>query len=263
MQRFVGALSSVVVALLVALLYALRPEPFIALALVFPTLTSVFITAPSLVVAYVAARAYSREGVLSVLFLGLGAVVFGSTALLASVFVDTEGRNFTATVFATGALLSAALSFACAYLTYLGGTPKAASSRLVYAWVPLTVLAIVAIMVGAATGALPPFYAEGVGTTALDQAVLLAASLAFVCAAAAIFAVFSSSRSGVLFWYATSLCATAVGLVEIAFSNGDLSSITMRGGWATLYLGGVLLVTSVLSAERLNGLPSGRNGRKA
>ena len=59
------------------------------------------------------------------------------------------------------------------------------------------------------------------------------------------------------------LGATAVGLVGIAFSNGDLDALAMRAGWATLYLGGVLLVTSVFSAERLSGLPSGRDGKTA
>jgi hypothetical protein len=57
------------------------------------------------------------------------------------------------------------------------------------------------------------------------------------------------------------LCATAAGLVGVAVSNGEMTALAMRGGWATLYLGGVLMITSVFSAERLGGLASRKAGR--
>ena len=90
-----------------------------------------------------------------------------------------------------------------------------------------------------------------------------AAAITFASSAAVIFVVFSLSRSAVLFWYALALGATAAGLVGVAFSNGNLSALPMRAGWATLYLGGVLLATSVFSAERLSNLPSARDGKAA
>ena len=108
---------------------------------------------------------------------------------------------------------------------------------------------------------LPEFYVVGVGSTVLDQVVLGVAALTFAGSAAVVFVV--SSKSSVLQWYSLALGATALGLVGVAFSNGDLDALSMRAGWATLYLGGVLLATSVLSAERLSGLPSGRDGDPA
>jgi len=118
--RFIGALSVVILALVVAALYALNPEPVVSLGLVFPILTSVFITSCSLAVTYVAVRAYSREGLFSVLFLGCGALVFGCTSLLAAMFLGSEGQNFSATILATGAAVSGAFHLMCASLTYRG-----------------------------------------------------------------------------------------------------------------------------------------------
>jgi len=259
--RFVGALSVVILVLVVATLYALRPEPVVSLGLVFPILTSVFITSCSLVVAYVAVKAYASEGLFSVLFLGCGALVFGCTSLLAAMFLGSEGQNFSATVLATGAAISGAFHLMCASLTYRGSSPKPTRGRQALPWVSLASLFVVLVVVAAAEGATPAFYAVGVGSTVLDRVVLGLASIIFASSAALILAVFSSSRSEVLYWYSLALGATAAGLVGIAFSNGDLDAVAMRAGWATLYLGGVLLVTSVFSAERLSGLPSGRDGK--
>jgi hypothetical protein len=260
--RYIGALSVVILLLVVAALYALRPEPLASLGLVFPILTIVFITSCSLVVTYVAVKAYSSEGLLSVLLLGCGALVFGCTSLLAAMFLGSQGQNFSATIFATGAAVSGTFHLTCASLTYRGDSPKPSRGRQAFPLVSLASLLVVLIVVVAIAGVLPAFYA-GVGTTALDRVVLGFASIAFASSAAVMLAVFSSSRSEVLMWYSLALAATAAGLVGIALSNGDLDALPMRAGWATLYLGGVLLATSVFSAERFSGLPSGKDGKSA
>jgi hypothetical protein len=260
-QRFVGALSIAILILVVAALYVLKPEPVVSRGLFFPILTSVFITASSVVVAYVSVKAYSREGLFSVLFLGCGALVFGCTTLLAAMFLGSEGQNFSATVLATGAMLSAVFHLLCASLTYRGGSPEPGRGGRAILWVSLASLSVVLILAATVGGMLPTFYALGVGSTVLDQVVLGAAAITFASSAAVISVVFSLSRSAVLFWYALALGATAIGLVGIAFSNGDLGAVSERAGWATLYLGGALLATSVFSAERLSGLPSGRGGK--
>jgi hypothetical protein len=260
--RFVGTLGIVLVLAVIAL-FALSRAPIVSLGLVFPILTSAFITSSSIVVAYVSVRAYSRERLLSMLFLGCGALVFGCTSLVAAMFLGTEGRNFTATVFATGALLSGAFHLVCASLTYVGGSPKLGKGYQVSLWVPLASLSIVAVVVATFGGVLPPFYAAGSGATSLDEAALAVATAAFALSATVIFVVSHASKSLVLFWYALALGATAAGLLGIILSGGDLSALAMRAGWATLYLGGVLLVASVFSAETLSGLPSGKDGKSA
>jgi hypothetical protein len=259
--RVVGALSVVILVVVVAALYVLKPEPVVSIGLVFPILTSAFITSTSLVVAYVAVKAYSGEGLYSVLFLGCGALVFGFATLVAAMFLGTEGQNFSATVLAAGAPLSAVFHLVCASLSYRGDAPKEGRVRRPALWVSLASLSVVLIVAAAIGGALPTFYAVGVGTTILDQVVLGVASLTFAASAALVLVV--SSRSAVLQWYSLALGATALGLVGVAFSNGDMSALSMRAGWATLYLGGVLLATSVLSAERLSRVHSGEDASPA
>jgi len=261
--RFVGALSILVLLAFVAVLYVLRPEQVAPLSLVFPILTIVFITSCSTVVAFVAVKAYSRERLLSVLFLGCGAIVFGYTSLFAAVLLGTEGQEFSATVLAIGAGVSGAFHLLCACLTFTGGRPKLGGARLASLWMSLAVLSVALIVVVGASGALPAFYVDGSGTTPLDRVVLGAAAATFATSSGVIFVVFSSSRSAVLYWYSLALAATAVGLVGVAVSNGDMTALPMRAGWATLYLGGVLLVTSVLSAERPGATPSGRESESA
>jgi len=260
--RFLGALSVVILVLVVVALYALKPEQAVALGLVFPILTSVFITSTSLVVAYVSVKAYSRELLPSLLFLGCGAIVLGCTSLLAAMFLGTEGQNFSATVFASGAFVSAVFHLSCASLTYLGSSPKLGRDRQASFWVLLASLLIISIVVAALEGALPQFYSVGTGTTILDHAILGVASFMFAVSAALIFLVFYSSKSEILYSYSLALGATAVGLVAISVSNGDLSGLEVRAGWVMLYLGGVLLMTSVLSAERLGGIPARVRGKE-
>ena len=78
MQRFIGALSVAILVLVVVALFLLRPEPVVTLGLVFPILTSLFITASSVVVAYVSVKAYSREGL-------IGSVLANVVSLIALV----------------------------------------------------------------------------------------------------------------------------------------------------------------------------------
>jgi hypothetical protein len=260
-QRFVGALSVTILVLVVIALYALNPRPLVTLGLVFPILTSVFITASSVVVTYVSVKGYSREGLFGVLFLGCGALVFGSTTLVAAMFLGSEGQDFSAAVLAMGALLSAVFHLLCASLTYRGGSPMPGRGGQALLWVSLAGLSVVLILVAAYDGVLPAFYAIGIGSTVLDQVVLGAAAITFASSAAVIFVVFSLSRSAVLFWYALALGATAAGLAGVAFSDGNITALPMRAGWATMYLGGVLLATSVFSAERLSNLAPARDGQ--
>ncbi len=228
--------------------------------LILPILTSVFITSTSLVVTYVSVRAYLRERLLSVLFLGCGALVFGSTGLVTAMFLGTEGLGFSGTVFVLGALLSAAFHLACASSTYLARKPRLSRGYHVSLWIPAASFSVVAIVAAALEGVLPPFYSAGKGTTLLGQAALGGAAVAFACSCVMIFWVFTSSRSRVLYWYSMALGATAAGLLGVILSKGELVNVAMRLGWAALYLGGLFLLMSVLSAERAGDLPVAERG---
>ena len=255
MPRFVGALG-VITSILAALPHYSLALPLIqSFGLILPILTSVFITSTSLVVAYVSVRAYLRERLLSVLFLGCGALVFGSTSLVTVVFLGTKGLNFSGTVFVLGALFSGAFHLACASSTLLARKPRLGSGYQVSLWIPVALLSVISTVAAALEGVLPPVFTVGEGTTILGQIGLGAAAVAFACSSVMIFAVYSSSRSRVLYWYSMALGATAAGLLGIILSKGEMVNVAMRVGWGALFLGGLFLLLSILSAEGLGSLP--------
>jgi hypothetical protein len=235
--------------------YALTLPWIKTFGLIFPILTSIFITSVSVVVAYVCVRAYLRERPLSVLFLGCGTLVFGCTSLLTSMFLGAEGVNFSVTVFAMGALLSAAFHFACAFLTLPRGTPRLGKRYHVVLWISAAILSVVLIVVAALEGVLPSFFDVGKGSTALCQVVLGVAAVIFASSSALVFSVSLSSKSHVLRWYSRASGATAAGIFGVILSGGNFQAVEMRLGWVALYIGGFLLLTSVISAERLSDLP--------
>jgi hypothetical protein len=230
--------------------YALALPWIRTFGLIFPILTSVFITSISIAVTYVSFKAYSREGLPSVLFLGCGTLVFGSTSLLTSMFLGSEGLNFSGTVFAIGAMVSGVFHLACASSTQAGGAPSRGGRYLGSFWLAVAFLCVASIVIAALEGALPPFYEAGKGVTAAGNIALGVAVVAFASSFVLIFDAFSSSRSPVLGRYSMALGATALGILGIMLSNGDVQALPMRIGWAALYFGGLLLLTSVLSAEK-------------
>jgi hypothetical protein len=249
--RFVGALGVFLSVPLASPHYALTLPLIQTFGLILPILTSIFLTSTSLVVTYVSVRAYMRERLLSVLFLGCGALIFGFTTLVTAVLLGTEEVNFSGTVFVLGALFSAAFHLACASSTYLARKPRLGGRYHAFLWVQVALLIVVSIVVAAFFDALPPFYAVGNGTTEIGQVSLGAAAAAFGLSSVMVLAVFSSSRSRVLYWYSMALGATAAGLVGVILSDGQIVNFEMRVGWAALYLGGLFLLMSVLSAERM------------
>lgn len=254
MPRVSGALIAIISILAFLTFVALRPSPLPGFGLIFPILTAIFITSSSLVVTYVAVKAFARERLLSVLFLGCGALVFGCTSLLASAFLGTEGQNFSATVFAMGAVVSAAFNFGCASLTYLAQARRLDRGYHLFLWISLALLSVVSIVISSFEGLVPPFYAV-TGSTLLSSVVLGAACFTFASSAALIYFVFSSSKSDVLYWYSLALGADAAGLLGVLVSSGSITALTIRAGWVAFYLGGVLLLKSVLSAESLGHSP--------
>jgi len=108
---------------------------------------------------------------------------------------------------------------------------------------------------------LPPFYLPGAGPTMAGQATLGAATAIFALSAALMFVVFTSAKSKVLYWYSLALGATAAGLLGVIFSSGGPGALAMWAGWGALYLSGVFLIKSVLSAERLEDLPMVAGGK--
>ena len=217
--------------------------------LVFPILTSIFITSSSLVATYVSVKAFLREGVLAVLLLGCGALVFGISCIVASALWGTEGLEFSGAVFALGALVSGVFHLGCASSSYRGRKQLDRPAGIAVATLSAAVLLIALSLATALTRATPPFFEQGFGTTLLGQVTLGLAGGAFAAAFVLISAVSRSNNSRVLYWYSLSLAATVAGIFGVVVSGGDILSIAMRLGWGALFVGGLFLLASLLSAE--------------
>lgn len=259
MPRFVGALDSLVSSFPQAtsssFLQGVPPMDYVV-----PVLTGVFITSTSILVMYVAIRAFLAEHLLSVLFLGLGALTFGITSLIAVTSSRTLGVDLTAAIFAAGALLSAFFHFACSSLTYLGDAPSLRRGHVV-GWVTLAMFCSGLLVVAYLNGFLLPFYLPGTGTTSVGQFALSVATATFALSAAMMLSVFGSRGSAILYWYSLALGARAVGLLGMILSGGAAGPVAMWIGWGVLYLGSLFLVKSILSAERGTSLPLPTSGR--
>jgi len=81
-------------------------------------LHGVFTCSMSLVVSYLSARSYLVSGMVTILLLGCGTMVFGVTALLSASLIG--GPNFLVTVQNSGILLASAFHFLSATLASLG-----------------------------------------------------------------------------------------------------------------------------------------------
>jgi len=232
---------------------AYAPLGIHSFGLLYPVLTIFFITASSVVVTYVCAKAYARERLLGVLFLGCGALVFGWSSLITALLFGSSGIPAAASVLAPGALLSGLFHLACAMSTRLGFGARISKGYHAPLWLSVAALSVVLIAAASLLGLAPTFYSSSAGATAVGDVTLVAAVLEFGCSSALEYSAFQASGSRVLFWYTASLLATTIGLAGVLLSGGQTVSVAMRLGWVALFVGGVLLLLSVVWAERLSG----------
>ncbi len=250
MPRLVGAASASALLVLTALSYRVRVKAAPFPVPVIPVLTILFITSGSIIVSYIAARAYTRESLPSMLFVGSGALVFGSASLVAALMAGTQGSNASTTIFIVGAFASSGLHAACAASRLFTVKEHEGSRVVVSSAVALSLVLVAAVSAAAVRGVLPTFLGPGVGTTLLAR-VLLVASIATFGLASLLISLYSESV--ILYWYSWALALTSVGLIGILLSNWAFQAVVFWVGRTGLCLGGVFLVLSVLAAEGEGG----------
>jgi hypothetical protein len=254
--RFLGAVSVSVFIVLIAISYGLNltATPLSSVP-IFLVLTILFVTSGSLVVSYIAARAYMKEGVPSMLFLGSGSLIFGLTSLVAAVDALMAGErasNPATTIFVVGALLSTVLHLACAASRSFGNPNRHGKAPVATITISAALLLVVSITVAAFDRALPTFLIPGEGPTLIAEGLLVVAIGASGLASLLIIA--SSSASGVLYWYSSAMATTAVGFAGILLSDWAFTSVMFLVGRTALCLAGAFLVWSVRSAEKQTGV---------
>jgi len=252
--RLVGPASVAAFIALTGVAYGLKIDANPLPVPIFPVLTIVFITSGSMIVTYIAARAYLTRGVPAMLLLGSVSFIFGSTSLVAALSAGPEGSNPATTIFVVGAVLSSALHLSCAVSRFFRSPDGGGSRSVVISSIAAALLLASSVAVVAFQGALPTFLVPDGGMSAIARGLLAVAVATFGLASLLIAS--SWSRSNVLYWYSSALAMTAVGLAGVLLSDWVFEAAVFWVGRIALCLGGAFLVWSVRAAERVADRPN-------
>jgi two-component system CheB/CheR fusion protein len=201
-----------------------------------------------LVVAHLAVEGFRMSGSLGGLLLGCGALVWSSSGA-AVLVVGRGGPNRIATVFSLISLLSAACHLAGVVVS-LKPRPAVEDRRwaAVVAYV-VTVALIVGVVSIESAGVLPPFFAEGTGSTPIRQAVLLLAILTFAAAAGFLIAHRSSRTTAFGRWYALALVSVTIALLATLVQTRMSSPLAWLGRGLHVLAGFYLLAAAVAAVR--------------
>lgn len=246
MTRLAGPLAAAVLLAITLATYGRRVPSAPFPVPVFPVATVVFITAGSVVVAYVAWRAYLASGVTSTLFVGSGSLVFGLTALAASLMAGRGGSNPATTAFILGALAASGLHGACAVSRHFPPGRSRGSQAAAVSTAVLSLAIVALVLESSVAGNLPAFFVGVTGMTLTGKVVL---GVALAVYAAVALAMGTAGRPAVLYWYSWALGITAVGLLGLLASAWVFLDLVFWAGRIALCVGGVFLVMSVQATE--------------
>ncbi len=217
--------------------------------LLFPISSLLFISCITVFAAYVAAKAYSRSGIIPLAILGASTLAFGLGALLASwLSYLPSGGNLNSTVGNVRCLLSSILALLSVTSTMVGLTSERTGKKLrlhvtiLYAAVSsfLILLTIAAIQ-----GVTPPFYTQGVGYTPLRQIMVETTILLFIVSSLQMIISYFRSKEKFMYWGSAGFALTAIGSYGLFFlrSAGDPIAWTSR---ITQFVGCIWLLIGLL-----------------
>ena len=199
-----------------------------------------------------ACRGYLASGSLTLLLLGSGVVDLALGSLLAGLLFPVGGPNAVVTLHNCAALLAGLLHAGGAAVGLLG-VPADLDVRRRKTCLELALVGIPVVLgaltVGLWQGILPVFFIQDSGPTPLRQAILGAATGAFLFAGVGFLTLYSIARSRFLYWYALALLLIALGLGCVFVQHSFGSPIGWTGRLAQ-YLAGLYLVIAVVRSAR-------------
>ncbi len=244
----IPAFIAIIVALAILDIKAVFEPP-----LLLPALNTLFVSLVSFAVAYISARCYMKMGLLNVLLLGCGVLVFGAGNLIAGWLITAPGSpNINVAIHNSGALLGSLFHAVGAMVPLPEMAAKKVSKRRKFAVVLayLGVLVFIALFtIAGLREAIPPFFVQGVGPTPLRQGMLGSAVALFAISSFLFMRRYSKLKVDFLYWYSLALALIAAGLSAVFLQKAVGSPI----GWAgrsAQYLGGIYFFVAVLTVTR-------------
>jgi hypothetical protein len=207
------------------------------------SLNLIFIFIPALVIAYISSRAFLRSGNWPLLWLGVGALIYGFSKLIGGYLINRVPINIEITFFNVTVLLAAILFFLGAFfLINRVSDQENKKSRLsillqVYigSFVLTFFLSIVSIL-----GYLPTFFVEGIGGTPIRQIIIGISIILFLLAGLINLKMYRNSKKLMIYWYGLGLILVSIGLLG-AFTQDTFGSPLFWIGRISQLLGGIYL----------------------
>ncbi len=232
--------------------------------LLFPLLSTTFLTALPLAIALLAFKSFVERGPRVLVLVGCGLVAPAVAGLLAAWGLLANGPNFNVTVYNVGALIGGGCHVAAAVLL-LFGSPRGPFQRRTAGLIAAGAGAMSALLVAAVAfltvgGFTPVFFVPGHGATVIREVVLTAAGICYLLSAALIFGLHAQTGMAFFRLYANALFLMAIGLAAVALEKNTGSLLSWIGRVAqyagSLYFVGALLVGQRETHKRGASLPS-------
>ncbi len=229
------------------------------LLLLFNTL---FLGLIPLYVAYIAYKSFRGSGSTGVLLKGTGMLMLGLGAIAAGIvgFLP-DSMNANVTVHNTSFCIGAFLQLVGILIALSGAVPRqrpgdASGIAILYGG---CVLVFSSFVMAAVLGAVPPFFIQGTGFTALREFVITNAIEFFAIAAGILLYLYYRKREEFFFWYSIGLALIAIGLLAVHFPS-VLGSPLGWVGRSAQYLGAVYVLIAFIALNRSaeeTGIPLG------
>ena len=230
------------------LVYFVNPSLSLDYAPMRYILTTGLIFIPSITVAFISAKAYLKQGLIEVLLLGCGVLMFGLTNLATVFLTGSNYTNTSASVFMLGSFMAASLHlFSAINLTFSKNPHKNMGISAVLGGYSL-VLGFIIITTLLAIRDLTPLFIDSYGRTLLATWTTLISGGFYVVSSGLITRMNSRKNSEVLFWYSLGLATIAVGTYSRLLSMPPDSVFAWLGRFS-YYLGGAYFLASSLSAS--------------
>ncbi len=237
----------------VVVLAVLQPEAVYGPTYLFTGLSLVFLTATSLVVAFISARSFLDGQSDGVLLVGAGALMLGLGAALAAMHAGGSGEDLVPAIYNVSALLAGVCHFMGAVVSVREGPVRVVARRRLLSVAYVGVAAFLALLVSLVRIDLwPATFAQGAGMTKFGFAVTWGAAGIFAMAAVLLKLRPPDRPPGFNRWYVSGLALLAIGLAGLSLQLSLGASINWVGR-AAQYLGGVCILVAVLSWAKETG----------
>ena len=211
------------------------------------------ITIPSILISIITVRSFLRSGSWSVLWLGIGTIIFGLSTFFRALFLNISTDNIALTIGTLGSFMAAILFLIGGFFIYNKiNFTVLKSKRLsillqIYA---IFLLLLTFIIVICYNGILPTFFISGTGSTLIRELIIALSVIFTFLAALMILIEYYHSKSLFLYLYGLGIMLISIGMYGTIFIISTLTPIFWISRSIQL-LGGIYLLIATLILRQI------------